>query len=48
MVADASWTTHCDGSEVVVIPCSGGGGSGDMVVRPVRGRRRSSKLNRND
>ena len=27
-----------------MIPCSGGGGSGDVVVHFVRGRRSSSKL----
>ena len=46
VVADASWATHCDGVEVVVVPCSGGGNSGYMMV--VCGRRSSNKLNRND
>ena len=45
VVADASWATHCDGVEVVVVACSGGGDSGDMMVC---GRRSSCKLNRND
>ena len=45
VVADASWATHCDESEVVVVSCSGECGSGYVMVR---GRHSSSKLNRKD
>ena len=32
VVADTSWATYCDGSELVMMPCSGGGDSGDVDV----------------